>query len=527
MDPDTKMAEPDYTLASKVYQQPNPLDTAKSFQQYNILSNEAKKTGLEAHQKEVDVNSLANYRNSRNAKDLEGASPELRSSTLSGDKTEMDIKKDTISRDAQYIAGEKDPVMKKKLWQLKGDSYVDKGWMPKEVWDLHRDNPSDAVLENLQRGNTSLPEWRDTTGQHAGADAAARAPYEGVQRDPTKPFEYPAAQPGGPLGNGSPVGRTLTNPQGAGAPISAPGAAQPQPKPPGTVNLTDTNATVLPPKPGTVAPGVPGTPSAAPGTNAVPVNKTPTKLPYEDEVPEFKVGQDMPSGPGIVHPGIDPIRQEARATGLKQFNEDIQPKAAAASRNISNLGTMKAELDSGKVTTSSLAPIQETIAGYMNAFGMDPKTIKGATGVDLANQQTMEKSTVRQGLGYSKDTIGGREAYNSIQISLKANPSMMTSVDGNKQIVNSMIQGEKYDLERGKAAQAWMKKNDGSMTGFDNWWNKDHSPATFISKAIPYPVPQGGKSEMQNGVTYEFNFGGKKARGTYNAETGHLDPVAQ
>src|ERR1041385_3645187 len=98
------MPDPDYSLASKAYvpqgSSANPLETLQGLQRYYLLQQETKKAALEAQQKQVDVNSLADYKNTRNARSLEGATPELRTSTLTGDTHEMAIRKDTMARDA-------------------------------------------------------------------------------------------------------------------------------------------------------------------------------------------------------------------------------------------------------------------------------------------------------------------------------------------------------------------------------------------------------------------------------------------
>jgi hypothetical protein len=278
------------------------------------------------------------------------------------------------------------------------------------------------------------------------------------------------------------------------------------------VNLTDTQATVLP--------GKPGTPSAAPGQNIKAIDKT---NPYSDQVPEVNVGHDYQGGRGVVNPGVDPIRQQARVEGQKKYSTEIEPEAAAAAKTRAELGTMKAKLDKG-VTSDRLAELKTSIAGFLYGVTKDQNFVKNTTGLDLANQEVMNKETTRMGLTFARQTEGAREAVAAIRIALGANPSLINSEAGNRQIIGIMDQSAKYEQERSKAAQAWMQKNDGHLQGFDTWWSTNHSPASFISKAVPYAVPRDAR-ELQNGVTYEFKYDGKSRTGTWNAETRHMDPV--
>lgn len=486
------MAEPDYTLASRPYipQAKDALETAQGLERYGILKSQHKISDLEAFQKEKDTQALIDYGNSRDAKSLEGASPELRSSTLSGDVTQEAMKKDVMSRTAAYIQGEKDPKIKKALWDTYGTDWVRKGWVSKEIWDKHKDTVNDDILGNLARGNMGVGEHRETTGQTAGARAAQEAPYQGREINPNVPYGYPAVRPGGPA-EGAPNTNALTpNAPYGGAPSNA------GPRPPGTVNLTDTKATVLP--------GVPGTPSAAPGTNIRAVDKT---NPYSAEVPEVPVGRDMPTGKGIVNQGMDPLRATARTEGLKNFNETIAPMATAASKQESSLGTIRSEIESGRASTDKLAEVKNMVGGLLYAVTKDPAFVKNSTGLDMSSQEVVNKETVRMGMTYARETNGARQAVQALTIELAANPSMLTTQEGNLKVVKIMEAGAKYDKEMGKAAEAYMQKNDGHLTGFENWWAEKHPAAAFISKAVPYQVP-GTVGDMRKGITYETKLRG-------------------
>lgn len=504
------MAEPDYSLAAHPYIPPaqNPLETLKGIEQYRILQHENAKSELETQQKNIDFNKLNEYGSSGNSNDLKGASPELRTGALAGERSEEENKKDVMTRKAAEIYGEQDPKIKQYKWDRAKDDFVKRGWVDPETAKKYP-TPHDGVMENIIRGGLSVPDYRKTTGQETSSEEAARAPFQGREVNPAMPYEYPAVRPGGPLGAGAPPQTAL----GRGAPAGAPTGTGPQP--PRSANMTDTNATVL--QPGQ-APA--GTPAAAgpPGTkNAAPVDKT---NPYAAEVPEVKVGNDLPTGPGVVNQGIDPLRQAARMEGQKKFNEDVEPAATAAAKTRASLGTMKSELDKG-VKTDRLGEIKTTVAAGLYALTGDTDFVKKATGMTTANQEVFNKESTRMGLTFARQTEGAREAVQAIRIALGANPSLLNTEDGNRKIIGIMDQASKYDQERAKAAQAFMQKNDGHLTGFDTWFNQSHPPASFISKAVPYATVIGGrhiaKDDLQPGVTYTY--GGDKGdqfKGTWD-----------
>lgn len=505
------MAEPDYSLAAHPYIPPatNPLESLQGIERYRILKNQTQTSGLEAQQKQIDFDALKNYGDNGDTRVLRGATPELRTGAIAANRNEEENKKDVMSRDANYIKGEQDPELKQYLWDKKTAEYVKKGWVDRATADKYP-TPHDGILDNLANGNIGVPEVSNMTGTTAGNEAAARHPYEAQVVRPGETVQYPAVRPNGPLANGTSTPPVLpggNRAQPFGEPSEA-GPAAPRSK-----NLTDTQATVLPPKPG-VAPATP------------PVD---TSNPYSKEVPTVPIGHDLPTGKGIVQPGIDPLRTAAREEGLKKFNTEIEPGAEAAGHTKASLGTMKAELDKG-VTTDRLAELKTTVGGFLYAMTKDPVFVKGATGLDVSNQEVFNKESTRMGLTFARQTEGAREAVAAIRIALGANPSLMNTETGNRKIIGIMDQAANYDRERAKAAQAFMQNNDGHLTGFDTWFSNAHPPAAFISKAVPYTVPD-RREELQNGVTYEFplskDANGKPVmhRGTWNKETNHFDPV--
>lgn len=498
----------DYTLAAHPYVPPvtNPLDTLKGIESYRILQNQNKITGLEAQQKQIDTDALKNYGDNGDSRVLKGATPELRTGAESGEKGSQENQKDVMSRKANYILNEDNPKIKQYLWDETKKDWISKGWINPQTAGKYP-IPNDEILSNIARGSMSVPQYGESSGETAGRQEAAKAPYAVHSGPASDVIQNPLVRDGGPLANGQPKASVLTPSVPANVSPTPPGAG------------TGAPAGAPTPQPGQ-APA--GSPAAKPGKNVTAVDKTASANPYDDEVPSNPQGHDMPTGKGIMQPGIDPIRQAARAEGLKKYGEEIEPGAASAAHTASSLGIMKASLDKG-VTTDRLAELKTTVGGFLYAMTKDADFAKKATGLDVSNQEVFNKESTRMGLTFARQTEGAREAVAAIRIALGANPSLLNTEEGNRKIISIMEQGAKYDQERSKAAQAYMRKNDNSLTGFDTWFNDHHSPSTFTSKAVPYKMPP-KRDELQNGVTYEWTDNGKQYRGTYN--DGHMHTMA-
>lgn len=488
------MAE-DWTLSSKVYTPTlkDPLEMATGLERWRILQNQNKITGLEAQQKEVDVRSLADWKKTRDPSSLIGASPELRTTAATGDRSVAEHSKDVMSRDAHYLLAEKDPKIKKDLWNAKGAEYVKKGWITPDAWEKHRDNPSDEVLTNFTRGNMGVRDSRATTGEETDADAAARSRYEIHNLDPNKPQQRSNVRPGGALAGGTPVG-------GLG------GRTRPLPE-----SVTPPPVTTTPSAGG--APVTPGPMTTGPTSEGNSATLTPSNRKvneYSANVPKVPIGTELPSGPGVINQGSDPQLVQAKEAGLKKYNEEIAPMATAASKTEAALGTMRSLLESGRVTTDKLAEVKTSIAGFLYGATKDANAVQKITGVSPEAQEVFLKESTRMGLAYARDTNGTRQAAQNIQIELAANPSMLNTENGNLKVIKIMDAGNKYDKEMSKAAEAYLAKN-GHLTGFENWWTTAHPVNTFISKAVPYQVPP-SVNEMQKGVTYEFAMKGQDGK---------------
>ena len=321
----------------------------------------------------------------------------------------------------------------------------------------------------------------------------------------------------------SPKDLGVTAPPAAKAPPAAPLPAPGAPPAPSA------------PQPPAGAPSVavpsPITPAAAPAgaQTAAPAGPVPagTKKPI-DEVPTVPLPTgEMPVGPGTVSPGRDPIKikaaEGASDVATEQYKE-IATSAKAAGQVRSQLGTMRATLNSGGINTNATAPARATLSAYLNAI-VGPGVAQTVTGIDPAKADVFNKDATRMGLTFARQTEGAREAVAAIKIALGANPSLSNTTEGNRKIIDLLDAGVQHDLDAQKYANAYFQKNQ-HYVGAQEWFNQNHPPAEYTSKVIPYDLPrlQTGAvdpSKLQPNVTYM----GKSGAGIWNGQ-GFL-PVKQ
>lgn len=442
-------------------------------------------------------------------------------------KRNYDLFSDQLGRAARDVMQQPDGPQKTARWNSYVDDFYNKGYINKFDHAQYYNNPSDQVLNQAIAHTQSPASYQAMTGATAGAEAAARFPYE-TKTYPVGGSEqtaFPAQLPGAPKGA---VGYI---PGGAGGgvagnnPAPAPGTAQPP---------------VVPGRPLSITPG--------PGQAPQPAAKSPDDAlsndKYYNEVPVSNLGKPVQKGPGVISPAVDPFLVQARESGQKELSE-MGDTANAAAHTKAELGTMSAELNAkdanGKplVPTSRLAELKQTVAGYL--YGMTDQSqgaldgVNKLIGMDLPASEVMTKESTRMGLTFARQTEGAREAVAAIRIALGANPSLLNTVQGNQKIIDIMNRGADYDIDRSHAAQSYATKqqNEGAgvphLLGFDNYFANAHSPSTYISKAVPYEIPKlrdGGinADELKDGVTYNLP-GGKQ--GVWNQQRNGFAPVKQ
>lgn len=461
---------------------------------------------------------------SGNLEDVRG-DPESYEVSARGSKTDYDLKSEHLQRAAYDVLHEKDPVRKKQKWQMYGDYAAGKKWIDPQRWAQVRDQtPDNNLLQGIIRNSISVPTQMGVTGQAAGNEAAAVAPYKVEVTEPGKTVIQPGNLPGAPT-YGQPKsvpGDYISSPPDYGPrPIqTVPLQRQPggPPAPAGPV--------APPPVPGrgsmvgtggeSIMPGQGAPPAAAPPvqvaqapavTPPAPAAKGNKEDKYFNEAPAVHVSPMTPEGDGVLIKGTHPLAVRSAELAHKVMEEDINPAASSASKSKSSLGIIENTLKSGKTGTSQIADFKLMLGGVLSVM-VGPEQASKTVGMDIKDTEAMKKEMVKNGLNYDRQTLGAREAVMAINIGLGANPQMMNTTPGNLKIIQLLKAGSDYDIERGKAAQAYFQKQQketgtGHLIGFDSWFNKEHSPASFTSKIIPYPIEEGmTKKDLVPNVTY-------------------------
>lgn len=490
-------------LAIKPFDIQGPLNTVMGVAK---TMSELRLQNLEAQRREIDVGNLQRYNKSLDPNDLKG-SPDLYHTSQVGDTVNKQLTGEQIARRAHQIAAMPTDTpaqieSRTKAWRDSMDEFYKKGGIQHEFYIKNRDTPSNLVLNQAMRLGMSVPEMRATTGESPTAAAKGVAPYHPiVNPEPGKSqIQFPGARPGTPPQVGTPTGMI-------GGP-DMPGAvtAQPQPMAPYQPPAVVPPAAPAPPNQPLTAkpvsteriPPVSATPPAKPG----PVGPQ-TKAQYEEEVPVVSVAPTIPEGPGILDKGMHPLAAQASTHAQERLVKDIEPTSAAAMKDIASLNAVDNILKSGKVPTNKLADVKLMVGGWLSTV-MPVADASKLVGMDLPDAELLKKELVRRGLTFNRETLGAREAVMALQIGLQANPGMLTTVEGNRKIVGLFKAGAEYDIERGKAAAAYYKKQDPPhLVNFDTWFSNTHPPAQFMSKVLPYPMPTDPK-DMQHGVTYEI-----------------------
>lgn len=454
-----------------------------------------------AVQRGRDVNKLNQFGKDGNLNNLRGASPDTYAGTAGGQRTHQEVHNEWLTKNAYEILKEKDPVRKSRLWMDAGKEAVKRGIITQEQWDGGMSNAPpqsiDSIADGLIRRGTDPIKYRQSSGDQAGAEQAAVAPFKVIETDPTKSIQTPLTRPGGPAAGVVPNQPGTFMDPNAAAPLQGGGfTTAPGPQvPTGPVSATEASRALMG---GVTAP----TPPAAGNSDN----------PYYAKAPTLQVAPPVPTGQGIIQQGQHPSAVRATEKAQETMNKDINPTVNAAAKTNASLGTMEAELNSGKVSTNRLADMRLMIGGFINGVLNEPdaKTASAIVGMKLPDAEALQKETTRMGLLFARQTEGAREAVQAIRIALAANPSMLNTVDGNKKIISIMKAASNFELERGKAAIGYYsKQNDATGTphleGFESWFNDQHSPSKFISKAVPYPLePSMKQGPLQEGITYEW-----------------------
>lgn len=411
-------------------------------------------------------------------------------------KTQYGLAADGTGRAAQAALTIPAGPQRDAYFQSAIDNLIKNGVLPKDGPVPHAGGPiTDDVLQRYIIGAQNITDYMRTSGQEAGNEARAKQPYElqqigaraaaeGAQARATQAADVP---------NKIAVERSKFITAGPDA------------------TVIDPMAIGTPPVGATSGAATPGT---QPNTPA-PLNK------FSAEVPTYQLPGGAQPTPGVLRQGKTPSQTTAENAAVKQYEETASVANAAADVK-GQLGTMKAQLDQG-LNTNALAPQKAIISAYINALA-GPEQAKAITGIDPAQADVFNKDATRLGFALSR-TLGAREAMQTIQAAIKANPNMMNTLEGNRTVISLLDKSADRQIDAQKFADAYYQKN-GHYVGAESAFNDAHPAAEYVSKAVPYSLPRkadGGlnAADLQPNVTYTT----PKGKVVWDAAQKHFVPA--
>lgn len=274
-----------------------------------------------------------------------------------------------------------------------------------------------------------------------------------------------------------------------------------------------------------VAPN-PTAPGAIPADGRVQPNSDPAEAKaHQESDPRFKEVPDVlldngPKQPGTLVQGQNPTMLEAKKESVDKYNKEIMPQGNAAHAQRAELGTIRSQLQSGKISPGILSKLKETVAQFIyEGSNHNLKLAHDLTGIDPSVSEVMNKSSTRLGFDMAR-TQGAREAVQVIQFALSANPNMLNTKEGALRLTDLLDKTAEWHEDKQDYAGKYLMKNQ-HLVGLDSWFNRAHPIQTYTSQAVPYQIPA-SHDKLQDGVTYEDKKGDKWK---WSGKDNHFAPV--
>lgn len=335
------------------------------------------------------------------------------------------------------------------------------GLVPPNV-EPHSGPITDDMLQHMQASSMTVDQYMKVSGQEAGNEARAQLPSElakigatGAQARQTEAFKQPLE-----LQRIAATGDQARQTERVKPIIASPDQS--------VIDPTQLDRTAA------------SAPASSTATAGVPLDTNK----FAAEVPAYQLPGGAPPSSGVIKQGKTPSQTAAENAAVDQYKETASVAQAAADVK-GQLGTMKAQLDQG-LNTNALAPQKAIISAYLNA-AVSPEFAKQITGIDPAQADVFNKDATRLGFALSR-TLGAREAAQTIQAAIKANPNMMNTLQGNQTVIGLLDKTADRQIDAQQFADAYYQKN-GHYIGAEAAFNKTHPAAEYVSQAVPYSLP--------------------------------------
>ena len=213
---------------------------------------------------------------------------------------------------------------------------------------------------------------------------------------------------------------------------------------------------------------------------------------------EVDLGQRGSGGTGY-QSGQSPslaAEQKAYGEGLAQQRAKIDQDAESALAVKARVNEMRDA--SQNFQSGALIPMREKLGGIAIALGMDPKDVDQRLG-SISSMQMFNKEATQLAFDMVK-SLGSREAAAVVTQAVRSNANWENQPQANKGMMDVIEGMADWKLAKQQAASAWADSHNGSLNGFETYFNKTSPITNFIKQtAAASPMPMGGPAPAAAG----------------------------
>lgn len=399
---------------------------------------------------------------------------------------------------------------------VKVDSGTAVDWRGNPLWTINRNTGFVTDYRKLDaNGRPSVMDplkviAAERKGAEAGAEAAAKLPYETVEAPNSaggKSVVFKSTLPGAPSA-APPAGPSAITP-GGGPDLSSmlPRNGQEAGKLGDMLKARGIQANYTQAPDGSFSfaqgHGQPFAPAPAPSGAVAPGGQTPPGIAGE----MAGIAQGLPRAAVTVGTSPSLTAEKfagANAEAQKQRVEAIQAEGAASSENNAQLADIAHHLHNAD--TSAIAPARQAAAEWLNSmgFGTESPITQFVAGGNLGALQAINKDSVQLAATATK-ALGSREAAQIFMMLLKANPNIATTPDGLAKIIDFMGGMNQYKMQRLEGMPAWIQSSPtGDIQGYEAAFMRAHPPVSYVGHLQPgarqSPGDQGRGTDVSGGV---------------------------
>lgn len=168
--------------------------------------------------------------------------------------------------------------------------------------------------------------------------------------------------------------------------------------------------------------------------------------------------------------------QKGYAESLAKARETIDADADAAMSVKARVQEMRDA--SQNFTSGNFAPLKEKLGGIAIAMGMDPAAVNSRMG-NISSMQMFNKEATQLAFDMVKQ-LGSREAAAVVNQAIKSNANLENQPLANKGMLDVIEGMADWKMAKQEGAQTWADTHNGSLAGFQTYFNKTSPITKFI-----------------------------------------------